>query len=204
MGFQFQSQQRLPSRFAKKKSRGKTCFPYYVAVCAVVTILIVSVNNLKAMMESQKLIGELRTENFPKTRITPNAVSPTNHTSNHESIKDLWDMHYCQQKRQRCQKLQMNRFYSFVHISKAAGSSWIKEIRPILPVLRKKNQPIFPRNTAGQEYGKLWHDKMWPDRYQLVSIRSPRHHMFSMFTVSVRRAVFINPPVCTFLQFLNK
>lgn len=67
--------------------------------------------------------------------------------------------------------------FSFVHISKAAGSTWIR-------TLRNLHINTCPRKEAGQEYPVWYQDNkicMGAD-YHMLSLRSPRHHVWSLFT----------------------
>lgn len=67
--------------------------------------------------------------------------------------------------------------YSFVHISKCAGATWIKLLKD-LPL------KVCPREAAGPEHS-VWYqnNKACPDvDYHLITLRSPRHHLFSLFT----------------------
>eukprot|EP00804_Cyclotella_cryptica_P000419 CCRYP_020909-RA/>CCRYP_020909-RA protein AED:0.14 eAED:0.14 QI:0/-1/0/1/-1/1/1/0/351 len=67
--------------------------------------------------------------------------------------------------------------FSFVHISKAAGSTWIR-------TLRNLHMSTCPKKEAGQEYPVWYQDNkicMGAD-YHMLSLRSPRHHVWSLFT----------------------
>jgi len=69
--------------------------------------------------------------------------------------------------------------FSFVHISKCAGSTWIRLFKKIL----KLN--ICPEHEAGQEYTVTYQQKYGckDADYTLISLRSPRHHVWSQFTM---------------------
>ncbi|KAL7454800.1 hypothetical protein ACHAWC_006411 [Mediolabrus comicus] len=69
--------------------------------------------------------------------------------------------------------------FSFVHISKCAGSTWIRIFMDAL----KLN--ICPRAEAGPEHSVAY-QKNYACKdadYTLTSLRSPRHHVWSQFTM---------------------
>ena len=69
--------------------------------------------------------------------------------------------------------------FSFVHISKCAGSTWIRLFKKIL----KLN--VCPKEEAGIEQS-VSYQKQNTCRdadYNLISLRSPRHHVWSQFTM---------------------
>jgi len=65
--------------------------------------------------------------------------------------------------------------FSFVHISKCAGSTWIRLFMDVL----KLN--IFPRAEAGPEHSVAYQQNYAckDANYTLISLRSPRHHVYS-------------------------
>ena len=63
----------------------------------------------------------------------------------------------------------------FVHIAKCAGSSWIRDMRDIFP-------NFYPRQEAGPEHCYGWQRKAHPAKYFFSSLKSPRHHVWSLFT----------------------
>lgn len=66
--------------------------------------------------------------------------------------------------------------FSFVHISKCAGTSWLRLMKKIL-------RDTCPRRESGQEH-PVWyqnHTACPRSDYHLTSLRSPRHHVWSMF-----------------------
>eukprot|EP00985_Skeletonema_marinoi_P014088 scaffold7076_cov153-Skeletonema_marinoi.AAC.1 len=69
--------------------------------------------------------------------------------------------------------------FSFVHISKCAGSTWIRLFKKIL----KLN--ICPDMENGPEYTVTYQQKYGckDADYTLISLRSPRHHVWSQFTM---------------------
>ena len=77
----------------------------------------------------------------------------------------------------RTQILDSTKKFSFVHISKAAGSTWIRTLL---------NLPLntCPDVEAGKEYPVWYQDnKKCPGSdYHMLSLRSPRHHVWSLFT----------------------
>jgi hypothetical protein len=78
----------------------------------------------------------------------------------------------------RCAKLDMNRRFSFVHISKTGGTSWILEFKTLLT-------NFFPQEDHGIEYSVSYQNSLDPFdflSYHLVSLRSPRLHLWSLFT----------------------
>jgi len=90
----------------------------------------------------------------------------------------------------RCQKLDMHHKFSFIHIAKNSGASWIHELGIVLPYKVPKDSPfpeagaraLYPHVREGYEYSKHWHFKEFPGANHLTCLRSPRHHMWSMFT----------------------
>mmetsp|Transcript_9192 Transcript_9192/g.27140 ORF Transcript_9192/g.27140 Transcript_9192/m.27140 type:complete len:312 (-) Transcript_9192:351-1286(-) len=68
------------------------------------------------------------------------------------------------------------RQFSFLHISKAGGSTFIKWARDshLFPSL-------YPNLIAGQEHGYLFDRDLRPMAQRLVLLRSPRAHVLSMF-----------------------
>jgi hypothetical protein len=67
--------------------------------------------------------------------------------------------------------------FSFIHISKCAGGSWIEELRRVL------SRPfVFPRETQGHELAVAYQEIKHPNSdYLLIALKSPRQHVFSMF-----------------------
>jgi hypothetical protein len=67
--------------------------------------------------------------------------------------------------------------FSFIHISKCAGGSWIEELRSVL------GRPfVFPRETQGHELAVEYQEMKHPNSdYLLIALKSPRQHVFSMF-----------------------
>jgi hypothetical protein len=81
----------------------------------------------------------------------------------------------------RCQTLQMeDRVFSYVHISKTGGASWITELQSLLPAAN-----VFPQTPTGAEHSVSFQNALNPFdflSYHLVSLRSPRLHVWSLFT----------------------
>lgn len=80
----------------------------------------------------------------------------------------------------RCQKMSTANRMSFLHISKSGGSSWIQELKLVLP----KNL-LFPQANAGYESSVVYQNK--ENRFDhlskhLTALRSPRHHMWSLWS----------------------
>lgn len=74
------------------------------------------------------------------------------------------------------QIMNATRKFSFIHISKCAGATWIKTL--------KQQFDVCPQAEAGPEHS-VWYQRMkaCPNaNYHLTSLRSPRHHVWSMFT----------------------
>ena len=69
--------------------------------------------------------------------------------------------------------------FSFVHISKCAGSTWISLFTTFL----KLN--ICPEHQTGPEHSVFYqrHFRCKDADYTLISLRSPRHHVWSQFTM---------------------
>ena len=67
--------------------------------------------------------------------------------------------------------------FSYAHISKCSGSTWVT-------LLKQLNLSVFPVHRAGQEeFSVLWQRKKLGTKaaYHSTSLRSPRHHVMSMF-----------------------
>lgn len=69
--------------------------------------------------------------------------------------------------------------FSFVHISKCAGSTWIRLFKKVL----KLN--ICPEKEDGVEHSVSYQQQYTCNdaNYTLISLRSPRHHVWSQFTM---------------------
>ncbi len=80
---------------------------------------------------------------------------------------------------QRIANLDPANKFSFVHISKCAGTTWIRLFNKIL----KLN--ICPREESGTEQSVSYHQQYTckDADYTLISLRSPRHHVWSQFTM---------------------
>ena len=70
--------------------------------------------------------------------------------------------------------------FSFVHISKCAGATWIRLLKEFLNL---KN--VCPGSEAGPEHSVSYQQqyKCKDADYTLISLRSPRHHVWSQFTM---------------------
>lgn len=87
----------------------------------------------------------------------------------------------------RKSSLNSSRLFSFVHISKCAGSAWIQELQTYLSFDR-----VFPKALAGAEFSVHEQENLVSKilskgdqdepHYKLISLKSPRHHVWSMFT----------------------
>ncbi|KAL7426037.1 hypothetical protein ACHAXM_000281 [Skeletonema potamos] len=67
--------------------------------------------------------------------------------------------------------------FSYVHVSKCGGSTWVT-------LLRQLKLSMFPTRRAGwQEFSVQYQTTMLGTKaaYHLTTLRSPRHHVFSMF-----------------------
>jgi len=77
----------------------------------------------------------------------------------------------------RCTPMDMSKRWGFIHISKCAGTSWMTELLKIIPKLEP------PRASGGGvEWHAAWARKNRPTDYLLVSLKSPRHHAWSVFS----------------------
>ena len=79
----------------------------------------------------------------------------------------------------RIRELDPNGTFSFVHISKAAGSSWIASLQG-LPL-----EKVCPKKMNGPEFSVEYQTRTHcrGSDYHMVSLRSPRHHVWSLFTM---------------------
>ena len=69
--------------------------------------------------------------------------------------------------------------FSFVHISKCGGATFIawahRQESPLFP------KGFYPENVSNQEHGAVFDIRERPDHVRLILLRSPRAHMLSMF-----------------------
>lgn len=98
----------------------------------------------------------------------------------------------------RCRKMPLAAGkFSYVHISKNAGVSWIQELRKLkqtprgLPGYYVKGIKLFPKTglypyaVSGAEHGVLLQDELLNEHrpfFRLLTLRSPRHEIWSMFS----------------------
>eukprot|EP00040_Diaphanoeca_grandis_P011902 m.60925 g.60925 ORF g.60925 m.60925 type:complete len:372 (-) comp22906_c0_seq2:64-1179(-) len=75
----------------------------------------------------------------------------------------------------RLEPLNIDAKMSFVHISKCAGASWVHEMKLIF-------EHFYPQHEAGPEHGYLWQANHIRAKYNFISLKSPRHHVWSLFT----------------------
>jgi hypothetical protein len=96
----------------------------------------------------------------------------------------------------RCQTLRLDnplRNFSFVHISKASGASWVRELKAVINKFNNSSTStrshLFPQAEQGAEFGVAYQNAhaFGSDgafdfvNYHLISLRSPRHHSWSLF-----------------------
>lgn len=81
----------------------------------------------------------------------------------------------CEIAPHRCALIDLTKLFGFVHISKCAGASWIRELKKFLP-------QVYPTNETGAEWTVAWHRQNNPSDYLATSLKSPRHHVWSLFT----------------------
>ena len=107
------------------------------------------------------------------------ATAATNNTSNNTSQSNNYFELYCQDTPHRCATLDRSRRFSFLHISKSGGASWINELELIKP------GKLYPKSRQGPEWGQIYQNKQ--NRfdhlsYHLAAFRSPRHHTWSLWS----------------------
>lgn len=73
----------------------------------------------------------------------------------------------------RCSPLDNSKKFAFTHISKSAGTS-----------VQSALERLIPRGHYFSEHEPSvhWHMKKFPSDYNLISLKSPRHHVWSLFT----------------------
>ena len=93
-----------------------------------------------------------------------------------DKTKGLMRMPFCQTTK-RCRPMDIAKSFSFVHVAKCAGASLIHELAELLPHFR-------PRIEGGVdvEHPVAYQRKHLPGYYILTTMKSPRHHVWSMFT----------------------
>jgi len=78
----------------------------------------------------------------------------------------------------RTDPFSLSKTFGFVHISKCAGASWIVEL---MSLMTQKNL-LYPNNPQGDEHSVAWQRTNHPSNYLLTAVKSPRHHVWSLFT----------------------
>lgn len=74
----------------------------------------------------------------------------------------------------------MDRLFSYVHISKTGGASWVTELQSLLPTSN-----VFPKAPQGNEHSVSFQNSLNKFdflSYHLISLRGPRQQVFSLFT----------------------
>eukprot|EP00588_Corethron_pennatum_P033402 CAMPEP_0194349282 /NCGR_PEP_ID=MMETSP0171-20130528/107002_1 /TAXON_ID=218684 /ORGANISM="Corethron pennatum, Strain L29A3" /LENGTH=264 /DNA_ID=CAMNT_0039116713 /DNA_START=81 /DNA_END=872 /DNA_ORIENTATION=+ len=71
--------------------------------------------------------------------------------------------------------MDVSKKFSFVHISKCAGAAFVKELGQLV-------ERRYPTAPTGAEYSVRWQKANYHSDYNLISLRSPRHHVWSLFT----------------------
>lgn len=120
---------------------------------------------------------------------TPNSTTPR---YIHRNVSDL-----CPSS-SRCGLIYLaSARFSYVHISKNSGVSWIRELKklknvpknlPSTPEEMRDNFPtvgLYPTAENGAEHGVLFQDQLLKDHkpfHRLITLRSPRHQIWSMFS----------------------
>ena len=101
------------------------------------------------------------------------------HSIHQEINTELLNLDAAGQYPQRMTPLDPTGKFSFVHISKCAGSTWIRLFKKIL----KLN--ICPEEEAGVEQSVSYQQQYTCKNadYTLISLRSPRHHVWSQFAM---------------------
>ena len=64
--------------------------------------------------------------------------------------------------------------YSFVHIAKCAGASWIRQFQSLFA----DEGMFYPDREAGPEFSVKWSQEYFPSTYTFTCIRSPRRMFF--------------------------
>ena len=85
-----------------------------------------------------------------------------------------YPLHSFQARRQR--RLLVNKRFSFVHISKCGGSSFIQRLRQAFLYW-------FPYSDYGAEHSVFYQKQNFPADYSLVVLRSPRRHVWSLYSM---------------------
>jgi len=78
----------------------------------------------------------------------------------------------------RASSLYLNQSFSFVHISKCAGAAWIKLLKSIV---MPNGGTMFPQSPQGVELSVPYQNIRHPADYMLISVRSPRMHVWSQY-----------------------
>lgn len=109
-----------------------------------------------------------------------NGNNNTTRTATEESVQVNPCM-FCDEVPRRCTTLNREDRFSFIHISKSGGASWIDELN------KMKLGEVFPYKHTGKEW-YLYYQKRKEQKldqslatHHLTSLRSPRHHMWSMW-----------------------
>ena len=80
-------------------------------------------------------------------------------------------------KRRRITPLDPTKKFSFVHIAKCAGATWIRLLNTVLKLV------TCPKAEIGDEFSVFFQKNVYCKEadYTLISLRSPRHHVWSQF-----------------------
>jgi hypothetical protein len=116
------------------------------------------------------------------------------------TLSPQWDFCGTNSTSIRCQPIPLAQTkFSYVHISKNSGVSWIRELKKLkrldqwpskLPGKYQKMAKVFPKTglypvaDSGAEHGVPWQDSLLEQHrpfHRLITLRSPRHQIWSMF-----------------------
>jgi hypothetical protein len=149
-------------------------------------------------------MGWMVTQNFERLH---SAVVFTDHegetsflpvVQQQQATPSRWDFCHTNSTFIRCQPIPLAQTkFSYVHISKNSGVSWIRELKKLkqvpkgLPGMHKKMVRLFPKTglypiaDSGAEHGVKWQDNFLEEYrpfHRLLTLRSPRHQIWSMFS----------------------
>ena len=138
-----------------KNHRGKT------AINIIIFLLVLSLINLFWCIQITSYFFRSETTNHPRPPLSFQLRFQPSIESQHRRTKPL----------------DKSKSFSFVHISKCAGASLILELQKYL-----SKEQVFPRKKRGAEFSVHAQNQLFqPEHYNLTSLKSPRHHVFSLF-----------------------
>lgn len=163
------------------------CILYFVSCCSFLFFLTANKSLQQVLQAFQEVLPA-------DTVVFSQAVSESRPLA-HSLVGD--DQSFCNRTK-RCDPIPLQEAkISFVHISKNGGSSWIRELLKLKPAPERYPTSLdamsegftkiglYPIKENGPEHGIPFQDNLLQHAkpyYRFISLRSPRHHVWSMFS----------------------